>query len=144
MVKNKKALSFQWIIYFLAIHFKPYSMFWFEGSWYVNHLCDVSTINFYWLPVQWLIGFTSVISEFLTIYLQIILIPIGSFQWVKQGSVELLLHNQLVIVTFNCFKIRPINNTTQLGVWHGDIKKDLYWIIIFLKYRNKTFFIKLK
>ena len=60
MVKNKKALSFQWIICFLAIHFEPHSMFWFEGSWSVNCLCDVCTINFYWLPVQWFIGFTSV------------------------------------------------------------------------------------
>ena len=128
-------------------------MIWLSTSLYVLlWVCLVCKLSFWHVHNKLLLITTSMIHWFYICYLWVFdNIPTNYFNShrilsirVKQGSVELFLHNQLVIVTFDCFKIRPINNTTKSGVWHGDIKKDLYRIIIFLKYRNKKIFIKLK
>lgn len=66
-VMNKQSLFYHHTSGFITVYLRASLSVLVECSQFAKHICAVCTMNFYQLLIQWSMGFTSIISELLTL-----------------------------------------------------------------------------
>ena len=66
-VMNKQSLLSHHTSGFITVYLRASLSVLVECSQFAKHLCGMHTMNFYQLLIQWSMGFTSIISELLTL-----------------------------------------------------------------------------